>query len=147
MSHGAAEIWSNMTMRVCCRRFSLASHMSTLDGFVEQVAWKGHEVLIQRPIKGDINGHGLLLPASSPTSLLSEGGYGPCFNHQSLSTPFCRLQSLFTTGDSSKSDNVTCSPLSDGTHNQELQQLQRTPQSCEKELQAAWIAKRKKRRL
>ena len=53
-------------------------HMRSFDGPVEELAGVGHEVLVQGPIKGDVDGHRLLFPAARPASLLPERGNRPC---------------------------------------------------------------------
>ena len=52
--------------------------MSSLHRFVKEVAGVGHEVLIQGAVKGDVDGHALLLSAASSACLLPERCNGSC---------------------------------------------------------------------
>lgn len=69
--------------------------MSSLHRLVKKIAGVSHEVLIQRAIKGDIDGHALLLPPAGSSCLLSEGGNGACKTNLALRSSIQTADMMF----------------------------------------------------
>ncbi len=83
---GCTYDWANayQCMHVLCVPSTQLADLCSLNGSPKQLIWLLHEVLIQRAIKGNVDGGGGLFPAPCSTSLLPERSYRACNASQLL---------------------------------------------------------------